>query len=527
MLKLSQSTYSEQAARWKNDSFLQQDSPLLNRECSAYLEHMINIFPELEPLVMERCHSQKSNSPVDKLLEAVRDGVILSHLIAKLNPEAISLKEVNYCIAMDQIGKPRSKSLFQVGENLSRCVEGAKKLSHLGVVVVNLGPNDILDKNVDVVLGLVWQLIRAHLFQHVNLVSHPELIRLLSEGESLRDLMRLDSESILLRWFNYHLKHAQLQPIANFAEDIADGAKYIALLEQICPTDVLNGAGFYQMLATLSDLSGEELDLKRAEIIVDTCQAFDCRSFVRVADISNGHHRLNLGFTAGLFNKYIGIVLPSDDEVRKLVNDNELLNKLLTDERSKSARLALDLETLQEQSAKAIESMTERMNLAQHQEIEMLKQSHEHLSLQSKNDAEKELMLREQEFRSIIEATKAKAKQQLYVAERETLNSRQKLTQDLLKIKSELDSYFNVGHDQASENKLENLPEVIAHHVHQVLMEVEKLQEKVQAAENNIKRLKDVNDLYGDKIQEYAEGKIQEKQRQDRRKRFPSMRGLI
>ena len=82
------------------------------------------------------------------------EGVLLSHLIEHLKQGAIQLEKLHYNIDMSNIGQRNSKALFEVGENLNMCVSGAKKLQNIGVVVINLGANDILGRNVDVVLGL-------------------------------------------------------------------------------------------------------------------------------------------------------------------------------------------------------------------------------------------------------------------------------------------------------------------------------------------------------------------------------------
>lgn len=78
----------------------------------------------------------------------------MAHLIEKLKPNGIPLKGLNYTIEMSTLGQRQSKAIFEVGENLNTVVDGAKKLKDLGVVIVNLGANDILEKNVDIVLGL-------------------------------------------------------------------------------------------------------------------------------------------------------------------------------------------------------------------------------------------------------------------------------------------------------------------------------------------------------------------------------------
>jgi hypothetical protein len=84
----------------------------------------------------------------------VMAGVVLAHIIHHLKPDSLVLSRLNTKIDLSQMRQVHSKALFEVGENLNMCVDAAKKLKECGVVVVNLGANDILDQNVDIVLGL-------------------------------------------------------------------------------------------------------------------------------------------------------------------------------------------------------------------------------------------------------------------------------------------------------------------------------------------------------------------------------------
>jgi hypothetical protein len=78
----------------------------------------------------------------------------MAHMVHILKPALMDLKRVNLNIDLTQLKKQHSKSLFEVNENLDMVVAAAKKLREHGIVVVNLGSNDILDMNKDVVLGL-------------------------------------------------------------------------------------------------------------------------------------------------------------------------------------------------------------------------------------------------------------------------------------------------------------------------------------------------------------------------------------
>jgi hypothetical protein len=75
------------------------------------------------------------------------------------------------------------------------------------------------------VLGLVWQIIKAQLTSGISLHSRPELIHLLNSNgiEDIASFMKLSTEHILLRWVNYHVTRSGLTPrtAGNFASDIA------------------------------------------------------------------------------------------------------------------------------------------------------------------------------------------------------------------------------------------------------------------------------------------------------------------
>eukprot|EP00966_Prymnesium_polylepis_P041161 954945-Prymnesium_polylepis.1 len=46
------------------------------------------------------------------------------------------------------------------------------------------------------------------LLAKINLKENPNLIRLLQEGETLEQLLRLPPEKLLMRWFNHHLEQS-------------------------------------------------------------------------------------------------------------------------------------------------------------------------------------------------------------------------------------------------------------------------------------------------------------------------------
>lgn len=104
---------------------------------------------------------------------------------------------------------------------------------------------------------MLWQIIRIGLFNQIDLIHVPGLVRLLrvrsslppliwgrrrcwlwQEGETLADLQKMSPEQILVRWVNYHLANSDTQRrLANFTGDIQDSEIYSHLLHQIAPKE--------------------------------------------------------------------------------------------------------------------------------------------------------------------------------------------------------------------------------------------------------------------------------------------------
>jgi len=73
--------------------------------------------------------------------------------------------------------------------------------------------------------------LQIQLLTNIDLKNHPYLIRLKEQKEELEDLLKLSKETLLLRWFNYHLKNANHpRRVTNFDKDLADGENYVILL---------------------------------------------------------------------------------------------------------------------------------------------------------------------------------------------------------------------------------------------------------------------------------------------------------
>jgi len=140
---------------------------------------------------------------------------------------------------------------------------------------------------------------------------------------------QLSNEQLLLRWFNFHLKHNDQKPISNFSKDICDSEAYFSLFERLNMIKDGNDEVISLINEGRSYPTSEKE--KRAECILKISQLMDCKRFINVNRIVNGHARLNLSFVATIFNKYSNVNLTDEESmayVRELIRrirlkDNE------------------------------------------------------------------------------------------------------------------------------------------------------------------------------------------------------------
>lgn len=254
-------------------------------ECTAFADFInrhLGDAPELAYLL-----------PIDsseQLFEAVTDGALLSRLINVASPDTIDERVINL--------NPRNP--FHVTENHNLMISAAKSI---GLKVINIGATDISEGRPHLVLGLLWQMVKMALLAHINLHDNPFLFRLLQDGETLQDLLKLPPEQILLRWINFHLKEAgSSRRVANFGPDLADSEAYAVLLKQIDP----EGKCATSILCETSDRT------KRAEYVVAHGSRLQSEFRIRPRDIVSANDKLNLGFCAALFNACPGLEPPPE-----------------------------------------------------------------------------------------------------------------------------------------------------------------------------------------------------------------------
>ncbi len=222
---------------------------------------------------------------------------LFSKLINAAVPDTVDIRALNI----------PSRNIYHRNENLNLAINAARAI---GCTVINIGTNDIAEGQVYIyravvfllfshptsaaiqpvlILGIIWQIVRISLLSAISLKAHPELVRLLLDGETMEDFMKLPPDQILLRWVNYHLKNSS-QPdkrISNFGNDIKDSEAYSLLLHQLSP----NGCA----LVPAGD------PLSRAAGVIRNATVLGVEAFVAPSDIAAGNSKLNLGFVAQVF----------------------------------------------------------------------------------------------------------------------------------------------------------------------------------------------------------------------------------
>ena len=231
--------------------------------------------------------------------------MILCKLINDSVPDTIDERVLNKPSVKG--GKPKPLNAFQMTENNNIVITSSKGI---GCSVVNIGPQDISEGREHLILGLIWQIIRRGLLSKIDIKIHPELYRLLDDGETLEEFLRLPPDQILLRWFNYHLKAAGWsRRVENFSKDVADGENYTILLNQLkpdeCSKDPLNTKDLHQ----------------RAEQVLNNADRIGCRRFLTPNSLVSGNPKLNLAFVANLFNTWPGLAPLEEAEAPPVIED--------------------------------------------------------------------------------------------------------------------------------------------------------------------------------------------------------------
>ncbi|KAM4542824.1 plastin-1-like [Odontesthes bonariensis] len=232
-------------------------------------------------------HLLPLNPNDESLFTSVRDGILLCKMINLSEPDTIDERVIN----------KNNPTTFKMTENLVLAMNSA---SAIGCTVVSMDAHELTAGKPHLVMGLLWQIIKARLFADMKLSKNEGLIWLLKDGEQLDQLFSLSHEELLLRWVNYHLRNAGTKTISNFGDDIKDSRAYFYLLSQIASEDEKFKM---RVQIDMSGLSERNLE-RRAELMLQQAARLDCRQFVSPHDVASGNSKLNLVFVANLFNTH-------------------------------------------------------------------------------------------------------------------------------------------------------------------------------------------------------------------------------
>jgi len=284
-------------------------------ECMAFADHLNNVLGE-EPRLSYLL--PLNSSEPDELFAKCGDGVLLAYFINCIKPDTIDTRVLNIP------KKGKKLTIFKINENLNLAINACKGI---GVRVMNIGGGDIREvKNPSLILGLLWQMVKMHLLSDINLKAHPELMRLLEEGETLQDLLALSPEKILLRWMNYHLREAGSQRrINNFGGDVKDSEAYTIVLNRINPN-----------ACDTSALNTTDKKVRAAKVLKNASNLPGCRPFIKPKDIYTGNTKLNLAFVADVFNACPGLD-PIEEEALEELEKAGLFDDMGGDDREERA----------------------------------------------------------------------------------------------------------------------------------------------------------------------------------------------
>ena len=440
----------------------------------------------------------------ENFFERLRDGVIIAHLIDLCFPSAIQTKKLKYCLDLSQINTQHSKVLYEVNANLDYVIECAKSSRKL--VVVNVGPADILDCNKDIVLGLVWQLLSYKITMGMNIQCCPALLKLANEGETLLDIANMKKEALLVRWINYHLQKSECpRTLKSFGKDLSDCVIFAQLLGSIFPSE----KNSVDEMSNISSTSTDNL-LMRAELLFEIAQRQNISLSVMPTDIISGNPRLQFAFAATIFNHNSGIYFPTETEIQNYQIEISKLSKEIYD-----LRVASELRDyeIKEQTC-ILEAKIESLN----REIVDKKDEHEkHVaSLEAKFEENKKELA--QQYRdSMLESITIKEQEyekKLALHEGEISEIRMHLQQTVEEIRniSENSDRKDLSSFDISSllRELDQCTQELRHTLSENKSYSSKLESELEKKEN-------LNSLMGSKIKEYAEQAIHNRKSVGRR----------
>lgn len=237
----------------------------------------------------------------ETLFHVFDNGILMCKLLMLIDENCIDTRAIN---------RQQTMNVYQVQENLKMGIAAAKGM---GIKLIGIDPKDFINKVPHQILTFVWQALRLLVSKSMNLKDTPEMMRLCEEGEELKDLQKLPTEKILIRWVNYHLaKAGQERRIANLGKDVSDSFALFHVLHRVDPSK-----------CSLDGIDDEDLDSRAGKMLANAT-AIGVPDICGAHDITSANVKVNTIFVATLFNTKHGLedLTKEEYEAAALIDDD-------------------------------------------------------------------------------------------------------------------------------------------------------------------------------------------------------------
>ncbi len=240
-----------------------------------------------------------------RLMEAVKDGVLLGTLINNVIPGAVDPKSLIL---------PEHPTQYQKIENLRAAINAGVKIGCANDV---LSPGMVVHGKSVLVINMIDDLRKLKTCQVLR--KSPSLMALATNKETLEDVFGLPTEELLKRWLNYHLEKSGAKGVRvnDLGKDLEDGRVYLQVMGQLdpcrCPSKFL-----------------EETDpSKRMRHVLDCAVNIGVRHSLNVEGLMSDPQRTHTLLCCLLFNAKNGLEPPAaKSEAPKKTISSELLPSL-------------------------------------------------------------------------------------------------------------------------------------------------------------------------------------------------------
>lgn len=310
-------------------------------ECKAYCQIINKVLHPKSRKFPSELHAYYLPVTPENLLERCRDGILLAYLLVDIAPQTRgSLAKLTPCLlhvagsgaespttstnqTVSATESPSSSivdgsNVFVLHSNLTTVLNNMARAT--GIVVVNASPSDIIAMKKEQVLGVIWQIVRAHLLCHLSVRNCEELLLLMEEDESLELFVMIKPEILLTRWVNYHLARSPFQrrhpkKLRNIPKDLIDCEIYIMLMHQLFPEIISNDK--------MEMFFGTEHLVTRAHLTIKYFAAVSegLPSVLEPMDIIEENSKLSVAFLCELFDLKNGLSISEADGLGEMRRD--------------------------------------------------------------------------------------------------------------------------------------------------------------------------------------------------------------